>query len=150
MAASSTLFLDVTSSNSIILLSCSELFPHPVRLENFAPDNACALDDFTFAEHSMGVDGCLAIGYTPAPYLLNFSFQPTAPCIKHLQNIVQATINNEHIYDLEIMVSIPNDHKEYTFYNGSMFLGSLMPGVKKVLDNTNWKFVFASLDIKSI
>lgn len=150
MAASSTRFLNVTSSNTVVLLRCPELIPTSVRLENFAADNACAMDEFTFAEHSMGVDGCLTIGITPVAKTLTLNFQPTAPCIKHLQNITLASMANEYPYEIELQITIPSDHKEYMFYNGGLISDNIMPGVKKTLDQTAWKFAFADLDIRSI
>jgi len=55
----------ITSANSVFMLSVSSVFPAPVQLTGFGPDEAFDTEQVDAAVTQMGVDGTGVSGYVP-------------------------------------------------------------------------------------
>lgn len=140
----------ITSANASVYLTCETLYPSGFRVQNFSADAAVASDDLTLAEARMGVDGHLAVGYTPAPINITITLEANSPSRSKFENIAAASRLNMKTYECDLLVTINAIGKTYNYKNGYLLTGHIMPDAKKVLDPTSWKFVFESVEVSSI
>lgn len=142
--------LNITSANAEVILTVENLYSSGVKLEGFSTDGSWTVDDATVAEARMGVDGRLAAGYVPAPRNVTITLEANSPSLKVMQNILEAMQLNKTIYACNLQITIPSLKKEYQLSKGVMLQGHAIPDGKKVLDPTNWQFVFESCTSHSI
>ena len=132
----------ITSANASVFLSVEDLYPSGFQLQNFSADLALSTDDVTMAEARMGVDGRLAVDYTPTAINVTISLEANSPSRSKLENIASASRLNMKLYECDLLVSVPGINKTYNFKKGYLITGHLMPDIKKTLDPTQWKFIF--------
>ena len=118
--------------------------PNGVQIQGFSTDSSFAVDDATIAEARMGVDGKLSAGYTPAPRTVTITLEANSPSLPILSNIVEASQVTRKPFKCQMYITIPALGKEYTLANGVLQTGHTIPDGKKVLDPTNWTFIFES------
>ena len=123
---------DLTSANAVVILSVDELYPNGVQIQGFSTDSSFAVDDATIAEARMGVDGKLSAGYTPAPRTVTITLEANSPSLPILSNIVEASQVTRKPFKCQM------------YANGVLQTGHTIPDGKKVLDPTNWTFIFES------
>lgn len=142
--------LDITSTNSKLFLTVEDLYPNAVQLQNFSTDQAISVDEQEIAQVRMGVDGGLAAGYVPNPYVITISFEAGSASLDVMWDIMQAMRNNNRIYSTTLMAQIESIGKVFEWSNGTLTSGTVIPGIKKTLDATSFKFSFARLNQSSI
>lgn len=140
----------ITSSNAVVILTVEELYPNGVQIQKFATDAAFATSDLNSAEARMGVDGKLAVGYTPNPINVSLTLEADSPSYDVFSNIFQRQQLNQTVYTLTLQISIPALGKDYTLDNGALLSGHILSDAKKVLDPTTWTMVFESFHTSSI
>lgn len=141
---------DITSANAVVILTVDDIYPNGIQLQNFATDSSFAVDDSTLAEARMGVDGHLSAGYTPAPRTVTISLEAGSPSVEQLNNLAENMQLNMAVRKCQLQITIPSRGKEYTLKNGVMLTAHTIPDGKKVLDPTNWQFIFESCSSSNI
>lgn len=142
--------LNITSANAEVILTVENLYPSGVKLENYSTDGSFATEDVTVAEARMGVDGHLAVGYTPTPRNVTITLEANSPSLKVMQNIVETMQLNKTIYACSMQITVPALNKEFVFSKGALLTGHVIPDGKKVLDPTTWQFTFETCKSSSI
>lgn len=150
MAHPAEILMDITSANSVMTIQAEEIIPNPVQLQNFSTDQLATVDEQALAEARMGVDGGLAVGYTPQPFNFSFMLEANSPSQVHMFNLSAATRANRRTYDVTITIDCPSLKQRYIFERGALINVSVMPNPKKTHEPTTWKFTFASTRVETI
>ena len=143
-------FLDITSTNSTVILTVESLYPQGVTLEGFSVDTIISSDEVTLAETRMGVDGKMATGYIPTPKSVTISLEANSPSQEVFNTIYGATEATKKIFKCNLSVSVPSLNREYNWIDGCVVSGKPTSDVKKTLDPTSWKLTFSALEISRI
>lgn len=136
--------MEITSANATAILIVEDLYPAGIVLQGFTSDQSVSTDDRTVAEARMGVDGHLAAGYTPTPVTVTIGLEANSPSRAQLANVLEAMQLNMRTYTCALQFTIPSIKKEFYYTNGVMLAGHPAPDGRKVLDPTQWRFVFES------
>lgn len=137
---------DITSANSIIVLSCEDLYPTGVQLQNFSADQSISEGDEEIASTRMGVDGHMAAGWIPAVKNVTISIEANSPSVDVFDIIYKASQTNRKTYRLTLSVSIPATGKSLTYRNGVLKNWKLLPDHKQVLDPINAVMDFEAVE----
>lgn len=134
---------NITSANAVAVLVVESLYPVGIILENFTTDQAVDGDDHEYAQTRMGVDGGLAAGFVPNPWNVTISLEASSPSLKVMQDLAQAMQTNRRTYEVQLIITIPSLEQVHTYRKGVLVSGKDMPGLKRTLDPTSWRFTFA-------
>lgn len=66
---------DISAANAILVITVPSLFPVPVQIQGFGPDDVFSFDDIELVETSMGVDGLLSGGFVWKEQPMGFTLQ---------------------------------------------------------------------------
>lgn len=138
---------DITSANSILVMTVEDLYPAGVRLQQFAVDNAATMDQIQIAETRMGVDGHMAAGYTPAIHPLVIHLEASSPSYQIMVNLYQAERALRTPLDITMVATIPSIGQVYTWSVGTLKSGSPFHSVQRVLSPSQWGFDFEKFKI---
>lgn len=134
---------NITSANAVAVLVVEDLYPVGIILENFTTDQAVDGDEHEYAQTRMGVDGGLAAGFVPNPWNVTISLEACSPSLKVMQDLAQAMQTNRRTYEVQLIITIPSLEQVHTYRKGVLVSGKDMPGLKRTLDPTSWRFTFA-------
>lgn len=135
----------LTSANSAFVLTATEVFPAPQRLQGYAADDAFTVEAVDMAQTMMGVDGKLSAGYTPNPVNVNITLQADSPSIKVFDAIVAATQTTREVVFLDAVVSLPGTGHNYSLTRGVLTKATQVPAAKKTLSPQSYTIVFESV-----
>lgn len=125
---------DITSANSIIVLSCDELFPAGVQLDNFSADSSITQADEQIANTRMGVDGHMSAGWIPSIKTVTITVEPTSDAAEVFDTIYSASQTARSPYTINLSVNIPSLGKVVTYKNGTLKNWKKLPDHRDVLD----------------
>ena len=134
---------NITSANAVAVLVVEDLYPVGIILENFTTDQAEDGDEHEYAQTRMGVDGGLAAGFVPNPWNVTVSLEACSPSLKVMQDLAQAMQTNRRTYEVQLIITILSLEQVHTYRKGVLVSGKDMPGLKRTLDPTSWRFTFA-------
>ena len=134
---------NITIANAVAVLVVEGRYPVGTILENFTTDQAVDGDEHEYAQTRMGVDGGLAAGFVPNPWNVTISLEACSPSLKVMQDLAQAMQTNRRTYEVQLIITIPSLEQVHTYRKGVLVSGKDMPGLKRTLDPTSWRFTFA-------
>ena len=140
----------ITSSNSVFLLSQSDLFPAPVQMQGFASDKAFATEAVELAEVQMGVDGIMTAGYTPVPVKQTISLMADSPSKQVFTSIIQATKQQRDIFYVNGVITLPATGETFTLTKGVLTTAKQISDAEKVLKETDFVITWQSVDASII
>ena len=140
---------DITSANSVSILTVEELFPSGITLEQFGTDQAVNMDSLDIAETRMGVDGFMVAGYTPNIKVVSISLEASSPSFDALAQVYEAMETFRRIYSVKLVSTVPSIGKVFTWSNGVLKTVTPFPSQKKVLDPTSLTFNFGKYERSS-
>ncbi len=85
---------DITSANSKIILTCPELFPIGVELQQFSTDQSITQGDEEIANDRIGVDGKMVAGWIPTIKSVTIALEASSPSAPFL--IRSTNTQNQH------------------------------------------------------
>ena len=141
---------NITDADAVIILTVENLYPSGVQIQGFSTDTAWTAGDSQIAEARMGVDGKLSAGYTPAPRTVTITLEANSPSLPILSNIVEASQVTRKPFKCQKYITIPALGKECTLANGVLQTGHDISDGKKVLDPSQFTFIFESSKSASI
>ncbi len=141
---------NITDADAVVILTVEDLYTAGVELQGFSADTAWTAGDSQLAEVRMGVDGKLSAGYTPQPRTVTISLEASSPSLAVMRNIVSTSQLNKKVYTCQMQITIPAQGKEYTLANGVLQTAHDISDGKKVLDPSNFTFLFESCKDASI
>ena len=140
---------NLTSANSVVILTVADLYPSGVQLEGFSTDQILSGEDVTVGEARMGVDGRLSVGYTPTPKNIVITLEASSPSLEVMQNIYSRFESTKTALECSMTIIIPALSQVFNFVQGSLIKGRPVPDLKKILDPTQWTFTFAAFKISN-
>lgn len=143
-------FNNITSSNAEAVLVVEDLYPAGIVLEQFSTDQSFALDDVTYTENRMGVDGKMVSGFVPSIKAVSLTLEASSPSFTSLAQVCEVMTQNKTVYPCTLVISIPSISKVYTYSNGVIKSGKIFPDNKKTLDPVTFKIEFESLKSSDI
>ena len=90
----------------------------------------------------MTLDGHLVKGYTPNPYVVNLTLQPTAPAIAYLREAQALQKSLKTPLGVELTVYYPATDRTYQFVNGVFTQMMPMPAANRVQDPVTVQMTF--------
>lgn len=138
---------DITSANSVLVMTVESLYPAGIRLQQFAVDNAATMDQVQIAETRMGVDGHMAAGYTPAIHPLVIHLEASSPSYDVMLTLYNAQRAMRKPLDVTIVATIPSISRAYTWSTGTLKTGTPFHSVQKVLSPSQWAFDFEKFNV---
>lgn len=124
---------NVTALNANVVMVVEELFPQGVRLEQFSTDAAVSQGDDTFAETRMGVDGQMVVGVIDQIKTVTITLEPSSPSVVYFETLARAIRSNKKHYPITLLVNLPAVGKTYTYSNGALKTGKMLPDVNQTL-----------------
>lgn len=137
---------DITSANSVIVLTCDDLYPAGVQIQNFSADQSITQDDAEIAATEMGVDGAMAAGWIPSIKSVTLSIQASSPSCEVFDTIYKAAQTNRSLYRLGMTVSIPSTGKTVTYKGGVLKNWKLLPDHNQTLGAINAVMDFETVE----
>lgn len=141
---------NITDADAIIILTIENLYPSGVQLQGFAADTAWTAGDSQVAEARMGVDGKLSAGYTPVPRTITVALEASSPSLEVMRRLVEASQVSRAVFTCHMQITIPAQEKEYQLANGVLQTAHDLSDGKKVLDPSQFTFLFETCKSSSI
>ena len=135
--------LDITSANASMVMIVEDLFPDGIPITNFSTDQMVDGDEHEYAQARMGVDGGMAAGFVPNPWNVTISLEASSPSLKVMQTLAQAMVTNKCTYEVSLIITVPALNQVHAYRKGVLLTGKDLPGIRKTLEPTQWKFTFA-------
>lgn len=135
---------DITSANAAVYAN-GEFGAQ--EFKQFSADGAWAVDDFEFLEHRMGVDGHVAVGFTPVEKSVTFTFEANSPTVYWLGDMYRAMEKAKRPFYLTIAITVPSVGKKYTLNNCYLTSFKVIPDGGRTLEPVDATFTFESIDI---
>ena len=136
---------DITSANASVAMF-SEFFNNVVPFVQFGADNAWSQDNYEFLEHRMGVDGHVAIGFTPVEKTITFTFEANSPTLDSLNILYKAMEVDKKPYYSNIVITIPALRKKFYLRYAYLTSYKVIPDGDKTLSPVEATFTFESVD----
>lgn len=137
---------DITSANCSLVLTVEEIFDSGIELQMFATDQSFSQGDSQVAETRMGVDGKMVAGYTPNIKEVTIMLEASSPSYEALAQVFRAMETNRRLYNCTLVATAPSLGIVWTWSNGVIASGQIVPAAKQVFDPTTWVFHFSDLD----
>lgn len=137
---------DITSANSIIILTCKELFPAGVKLQQFSTDQSISQGDEEMTSDRIGVDGKMVAGWVPTIKTVTISLEASSPSASVFDLIYKYSQSSRKVYWINLIVNVPSLGKVLTYRNGVLKNWKLMPDHKQVLDPISAVIDFESVE----
>lgn len=132
----------ITSADAEVLLS-ADIFPIPMRLEEWATDDAWSMDSTELAEAHMGVDAHIAFGYKPTPKIITFNFMADSiSLIEVIDPLIAHMDSRTTILDLSLILSLNSLGRSWRLWNGAMTSADRLPPGGTVLGKRSATFTF--------
>lgn len=125
---------DITSANSVIVLTCEDLYPSGVQLDNFSADSSITQADEEIASTRMGIDGHMSSGWIPSIKSVSVSVEPTSDAATVFDTIYKASQTARAPYTISLTVNVPSIGKTVTYKNGTLKNWKPLPDHRQVLD----------------
>jgi hypothetical protein len=123
---------DISAANAILTFTIPILFPIPVKLQGFAPDDVFSMDDIELVETSMGVDGLLSGGFVWKEQPMGVSLQADSPSNAFFDNWMGNQKAAQRSYPANGVLSLPSIGMKMIMSVG--FLGTYkLPDGKRTL-----------------
>lgn len=129
---------DITSANAIVVMNGA----FPAVFSNFSADGAWSQEAYTFLEHRMGVDGHVAVGYTPVEKEVTFTFEANSPTLSVLNAMYRSMEVMKKPFYSDIVITIPSIAKTFTLVGCYLTSYKLIPDGARVLEPINATFTY--------
>ena len=126
-------FGNITSANTIFMLSIATVYPAPVQLREFGVDDAFVAEIFDAAETKIGVDSYGAGGYRPHEVPMTIRFLASSDSIVVFENWYAAQDATTSLYLAAGTILMPSIRRQYSCAAGVLQRASAMAEVRRVL-----------------
>ncbi len=135
----------ITSTNAILAITASTIFPAPQIIEGWSSDSSFMHDEAELSEISMGVDGRMTAGYTPTPRNQTLKLQADSESRTVFELIKQTTELTHDIVWLGATLTLPSTGEVYTFTRGTIQTVPTAQSAQKTLQPVSYKIVWESV-----
>lgn len=117
---------------------------------NFSADGAWDIEPYEFLEHRMGVDGHVAIGFTPVEKSITFHFEANSPTLAVLNAMYQAMERSKTAFDENIVITLKSTGKSYNLSGCYLTSYKILPDGARTLEPVDATFTFETITEQSI
>ena len=117
----------------------------PIKIQGYSADDAFAVEEVTFMEKYIGVDGKMSVGWTPYIVPLDFTLSADSPSLSVMTAIIAAEKAAREKIMLNASIYIPGLGMTYAFTTGYLDKGSVMPQAGKVLKPIKFSLAFQDM-----
>jgi hypothetical protein len=135
---------DITSANSVLMLTVFPLFPIPQQLQGFAAEDVFDTDPLESAETLMGVDGRLSAGFVFVPVMQNYALQADSPSVFIFDTWWTSQQIAKTIFFGDMTVLLTSLGKKWAMTNGVLSSYKPLPDGKKVLQPQRFRITWES------
>lgn len=132
----------ITSANSTLAISVTNLYPVPQIIQGFAADDAFMQDAVDQAEIVMGIDGKMSAGFIFNPVKMTITVMPNSPSYQIFADWMLAQRTAREVYTANASIYLPAISRKFTLFNGVLTSGKQLPDVKKVLQAVPFVITF--------
>lgn len=132
----------ITSATASFTLSVAQVFPTPVTLQGFGPDDAFDIEDVDTAETMVGVDGTGVAGWIPRQVTQTITFLASSPSCDIFDQWLQAMDTISDILYATGLIRIPAIGKQYSMPLGTLRRYKTAPDAKRVLQPRRYNIVW--------
>ena len=127
-----------TSANVILLLSVRNFFPVPQQIQGFASDEMISTEALNNIEASIGADGRLSAGFTPAATPMTITLQADSLSNDFFEQVqaAQSQAREAFIFDGTYIMSSVG--KKYDLVRGFMQGGPKFASARRTLQPRPW------------
>lgn len=133
---------DITSSNSVLTIGVTDLFPTPVQLQGFAQDDAYSISTIETSENMVGVDGIKSSGFLPTLKEMEVTLQADSPSIGFFEAWFNAQENSQSQLPAFGTLLQPSVGLSYALTNGTLKGFTPIAQAKKVLQPRRFSIVW--------
>ena len=126
--------LDITSANATMVMIVEDLYPAGVPITNFSTDQMIDGDEHEYAQARI---------FVPNPWNVTISLEASSPSFKVMQTLAQVMVTNKCTYEVSLIITVPALNQVHVYRKGVLLTGKGLPGIRKTLEPTQWKFTFA-------
>ncbi|GBR56503.1 phage tail fiber protein [Gluconobacter sphaericus] len=137
--------LDITSANSVFVITVTGLLNAPVRLQNYAADRAWDAPELEQAETEMSIDGYLNAGWVPNPVDQTVSLSAASISVPVFENIMAAQQTSRSLYRIGGEITLTSTGRKYTMVNGVLRSVTVLPGAGRTLENRTFAIRWQSV-----
>lgn len=119
---------DISAANAILMFTVPSLFPVPVQIQGFGPDDVYSLDDIELVETSMGVDGILSGGFVWKEQPMGVTLQADSPSNAFFDVWMQSQAAALRSYPANGVLSLPSIGSKFIMTKGFLSTYKLPDG----------------------
>lgn len=135
----------ITSANSILMLSANRAFNVPVQIQGFAADDVFDAESIDSSETSMGVDGILSAGFVHVPVKWGITLQADSASMVFFDTLYSIQKQLQEVLQLQGVLTLPAIGTSWTLTNGFMTSYKPMPDGKRVLQSRKFVLTWESI-----
>ena len=136
---------DITSANSVFVITVASLLNAPVRLQNYAADRAWDAPELEMAEPEMSVDGYLNAAWVPNPVDQTVSLSAASVSVPVFEAIIAAQQTARSLYRVNGEITLSSTGRKYTMVNGLLRAASVLPAAGRTLETRTFAFRWQSV-----
>ena len=136
---------DITSANSVFVITVASLLNAPVRLQNYAADRAWDAPELEMAETEMSVDGYLNAGWVPNPVDQTVSLSAASVSVPVFEAIIAAQQTARSLYRVNGEITLSSTGRKYTMVNGLLRAAAVLPAAGRTLETRTFAFRWQSV-----
>jgi hypothetical protein len=125
--------MSITSTNAIIMIGVTGIFPVPFQLQQFAADDIFDVESIEAAETMMGVDGVLTGGMVFVPVRMTISLMADSVSNVLFDTWWALTQQARDIFPANGNVILKGTGQKWTLVNGILTNYKPLPDAKKIL-----------------
>lgn len=133
---------DITSSNSVLSLGVSGLFPVPQQLQGFGAEDAYSMSSVETSENLMGVDGRKSSGFIPTMKEMEITLQADSPSIDFFEAWFASQEAQQSQLSAFGALDQPSIGRTYVLTNGTLKGYVPLAQAKKVLQPRKFSIVW--------
>lgn len=135
----------ITATNAVITLTQPIIFPTPVQLKGFGPDDVYGIDSIKSVETVMGVDGVLSGGFVYTEVKQNITIQADSPSGSFFDVLWAQMQAAQDTYPLNGIILLPSISTKYIMTQGFLTGYVPAPGAKKTLQPRVFEITWARI-----
>ena len=136
---------DITSANTVLILSVPLLFPAPVQIQGFSTDDIFTVAPVVPIETMMGLDGNLSGGYMPTKKEMEIVLMASSPSNAFFDAIQAFQDANFVALSLFGSLSLPSNGRFFSLNNGFHTRYPPTPDARKVLQPRRFQITWESM-----
>jgi hypothetical protein len=137
--------MSITSSNAIIQISVTTIFPNGVELQRFTTDDIYGSGQIKKNITKMGVDGFQSAGKVWVSVPITYHLQPDSPSCAFFDAWAQAEDQLEDTLSASGLIILPGIATKYAMVNGALGDVSPVPAAGQTLKERSFEIIWNRL-----